>query len=682
MATSSMSCLLESKTASLFVAMFSRWLLFCALGALWLTASGAAAQERWFEPAARALSPSYREISKRESALRAELATLPQAPVSQQSERLGWHSQFAHSPNSTKWLQVDLGRVQAFDAVVLVPVDVAYGAHPGPGFGFPLRFRVEASDDVAFSEPRMLAAFDDVDFPNPRNAPVFLFTPGAAGQFIRITATRLWPRDDLALFALGEVFVLRGELDVAAGAAVTVSDAYNNPPTWWPTNATDGQSVLGAPVKIAPAPGNGWHARIEKSPDFVKWVQVDLGEEFPLDEIRLYPARPKDFPARRGFGFPLRFRVEASSDADFTNPVMLFDQTASDFVNPAENPVIIPVRDVRARFVRVTATKLWDRTNDYIFALAELEAYSGGKNVALGAAVTSFDSIEGPSWGRQFLVDGFNSQGRILELAGWLRGLSRQREIELELGRLARERKRQFAALATLVGNWSAGILLVVALALGWWLQRRARARRREVEDLRQRIAGDLHDEIGSNLGSIALLSQMALRQSGDARADLVEINRVARETAASMRDIVWLIKPDATGAQDFAMKLRETAAVMLAGLEWKFDGDALTGPLSLEWKREILLIFKEALHNIRRHAAARKVAIRLADTGGEFVMQITDDGVGFDPNAQSAGHGLTSQRQRARVLGGELRIESTLGGGSGLSLRVKLHSSSQAAHR
>jgi signal transduction histidine kinase len=197
---------------------------------------------------------------------------------------------------------------------------------------------------------------------------------------------------------------------------------------------------------------------------------------------------------------------------------------------------------------------------------------------------------------------------------------------------------------------------------------------------LRQRIAGDLHDEIGSNLGSIALLSQMALRQPGDARADLAAINRVARETAASMRDIVWLIKPDVAGAQDFAVKLRETAATMLAGLEWDFDGDALTNSLPLEWKREILLIFKEALHNIRRHSEAQRVSIKLANAGGEFMMQVADDGRGFDPAAQSSGHGLNSQRQRAQAMGGDWRIESQCGQGTTVTLHVKRRSNSTIA--
>jgi signal transduction histidine kinase len=401
----------------------------------------------------------------------------------------------------------------------------------------------------------------------------------------------------------------------------------------------------------------------------------------PLDEVRLYPARPKDFPARRGFGFPPRFRVEASNDASFAQPVMLFDQTQTDYVNPAENPVVVPVKDVRARYIRVTATKLWERTDDFIFALAELEAYSGGKNVALGAAVTSLDSIEAPSWARRFLVDGFNSQGHILEVETWLRGLSRRREIEHELRQLETGRERQVTDLTNSAIRYLLAILLVLAVALGWWLQRRARARRREVEALRQRIAGDLHDEIGSNLGSIALLSQMALRQPGDAQADLAEINRVARETAASMRDIVWLIKPGASGAEDFVVKLRETAALMLAGLEWQFDGETLAKPISLEWKREILLIFKETLHNIRRHADAKQVTIRLAETDGELVMRISDDGAGFDVNGATAGHGLSSQRQRAATIGGELQIEAARGSGTTVTLRVKLDASSQVEH-
>jgi signal transduction histidine kinase len=604
--------------------------------------------------------------------LRSEIAALPAPPIGQQSERIGWHSTFSGTVNATKWLQIELDGAQPFDALALVPVDVAYGEYPGPGYGFPVRFRVEVSDDPAFSAPRLLAAYDDTDFPNPGDAPVFIPTPGAVGKFIRVTATRLWQRGDRALLALGEVIVLRGEINLAAMRPVTASDSYDNPPTWQSVNATDSQSVLGPPVLPEPSPGNGWHSQIAHTPDPLKWVQVDLGKEMPLDDVRIFPARPKDFPARSGFGFPVRFRVEAANDPDFTQPHVLFDQTGADFVNPAENPVVIPARGVIARFIRVTATHLWERSNDFIFALSELQVSSGGKNAALGAAVSSLDSIERGSWASKYLVDGFNSQHKLVEPSGWLRDLSRRREAVLELA-AAESRQRRFAAAqARSALRWSVAILVLLAAAAAFGVQRARRARRREVERLRQRIASDLHDEIGSNLGSIALLSEMALRQPAGAQSDLAEINRVARETAASMRDIVWLIKPGANTPEDLVAKLRETAAVMLAGLDWKLDCDGLASPLSLDCKRHALLIFKEALYNIRKHAAAERVTIRLAERDGMLELEIADDGSGFDPSAITAGHGLESLRQRAQAMGGSLEIESSPGQGARIIVRMK----------
>jgi len=155
------------------------------------------------------------------------------------------------------------------------------------------------------------------------------------------------------------------------------------------------------------SPSNGWHSAIERRPDVEKWVEVDLGRVVPIDEIRLVPARPTDYPDTPGFGFPVRFRVEAGGT--------LLDATGEDYPNPADRPVVVPGRT--ARVVRVTATRLWKRKDDWVFALAELEVMSGGKNVASGAAVRSLDSIEAGRWGRKRLVDGFDSQGPLRDPA-------------------------------------------------------------------------------------------------------------------------------------------------------------------------------------------------------------------------------------------------------------------------
>jgi hypothetical protein len=158
--------------------------------------------------------------------------------------------------------------------------------------------------------------------------------------------------------------------------------------------------ALKDPAAPRESPSNGWHSAIEGSPDVEKWVEVDLGREVAIDEIRLVPARPTDFRDTPGFGFPARFRVDAGG--------VVLDATTEDHPNPGAKPVVIPGR--KARVVRVTATRLWKRAGDWVFALAEIEVMSGGKNVAAGATVRSLDSIEAGRWSRKYLVDGFDSR--------------------------------------------------------------------------------------------------------------------------------------------------------------------------------------------------------------------------------------------------------------------------------
>ena len=160
----------------------------------------------------------------------------------------------------------------------------------------------------------------------------------------------------------------------------------------------------------AERPEFGWHSQIETRPDAVKWVQVDLGASLPLERI-VYAACRDDFNGiGDGFGFPLRFRIEASDDAAFTTGVSrLEDQTGADVLNPGVAPRELRPAGVRARYLRITATKLASRQNDFIFALAELQVFdAAGRNLALGADVTASDSIEAePRWARRNLTDGY-----------------------------------------------------------------------------------------------------------------------------------------------------------------------------------------------------------------------------------------------------------------------------------
>ena len=124
----------------------------------------------------------------------------------------------------------------------------------------------------------------------------------------------------------------------------------------------------------------------------------------------MIPARPTDFPDTPGFGFPTRFSVEISDDPSFARAEQVAAGVRPDHLNAADEPYVIRPAARKARFVRVTATRLWKRLDDYVFALGELEVISGGVNRARTATVTSLDSIEAGRWGRDRLVDGFDSR--------------------------------------------------------------------------------------------------------------------------------------------------------------------------------------------------------------------------------------------------------------------------------
>jgi len=204
-----------------------------------------------------------------------------------------------------------------------------------------------------------------------------------------------------------------------------------------------------APAEGASSPTNGYHSEISSTAETAKWVQVDLGASLPIDLVRLVPARPTDFPDSPGFGFPARFRVAVSDDPTFATSEVIADHSQEDVPNPANRPWTISVAQRSARYVRITADKLWPRTKDFVFALAELQVESAGRNAAAGAAVTAFDSIEAGRWSTKNLVDGFNSRAPIPDVAApaAAAALRTRDTLEQELAGRRRERAQVADAL-------------------------------------------------------------------------------------------------------------------------------------------------------------------------------------------------------------------------------------------
>jgi hypothetical protein len=175
-------------------------------------------------------------------------------------------------------------------------------------------------------------------------------------------------------------------------------------------------------------PEFGYHSNIAPKTDAEKWIEIDLGRDAEIAKIVLRPCHDDYAGIGAGFGFPVRFRVELFAGED-ESPVTIADQTQADLPNPGLVPFEIATEPRTARRIRVTATKLVERKNDYIFALAELQALDAdGQNVARGAAVSALDSIEAPvRWGKKNLTDGIFAQAADAEAIEQLAAATKQR---------------------------------------------------------------------------------------------------------------------------------------------------------------------------------------------------------------------------------------------------------------
>ncbi len=203
-------------------------------------------------------------------------------------------------------------------------------------------------------------------------------------------------------------------------------------------------------------------------------------------------------------------------------------------------------------------------------------------------------------------------------------------------------------------------------------------ARVAAVNDLRLRIARDLHDEIGANLGSIGLNIQLLMAEAAvndQGHRDLASIAQLTRQTAQAARDIVWITNPDFDNVSGMIARMRELAALMLAGKKWNLEApeSRLSEPLRVELRRNVFYAFKECLHNIVKHSDATSVAISVKTDGTVLELNVQDNGRGFETSAPPTGSGLRNLGRRAEELGGAIAVVSKVGQGTSVHLRVPI---------
>jgi signal transduction histidine kinase len=212
-------------------------------------------------------------------------------------------------------------------------------------------------------------------------------------------------------------------------------------------------------------------------------------------------------------------------------------------------------------------------------------------------------------------------------------------------------------------------------------LKRQQVEREREIEHERARVASELHDDLGAGLTEVNMLTTLVKSPATtheEKTRYMDELSEKALRMVTSLDEIVWAVNPrnDTVASLvgyfgSYAQRLLELASVS-CGLDVAEDLPDHT--LDPKFRQEVLLAFKEALINVVRHAGAKKVWLRISVSDNVLLIEVADDGRGFEPGETLAGaDGLANMQARLRALGGTFEVESKPGKGTTVRFRAPL---------
>lgn len=219
------------------------------------------------------------------------------------------------------------------------------------------------------------------------------------------------------------------------------------------------------------------------------------------------------------------------------------------------------------------------------------------------------------------------------------------------------------------------GLLILSSVYYNWFRYRRLM--RLHQEKLRLRIARDLHDEMGSTLSSISILSEAALRNldQGTDRAHFHAIGERTRQVMECMSDIVWSVNPRNDDMEHVLVRMTEFAVEILEplgiALHFEVDEPAKSLNLSMEQRKDFYLLFKEAVNNAAKYSGATDVWVTVWIESSGLHLEVRDNGRGFNAILVKRGNGLWNMQRRAERMGARFVLESTVGKGTRVEVRM-----------
>lgn len=567
-------------------------------------------------------------------------------------------------------ITLDLGEVYPVDQIFLVPSQREFLEDTGI---FPRRFTLELSKHADFSKSSLIYRSGDIRHPSPEGAPA-LFTSRDVGRYVRLTVQEGHFKEIEDLFGLSEFVVISRGDPISFSAKVETVGCITVPGLWYPEALLDGRTPLGIWQHGTSPPENSGDTVLVANADDVTTWSLELDETTLLDRVVLFP-----YQVSRSFQtsvFPEAMTIELVQQDGSAS------QTVFEWSNPLPgashmSPLAISLKGKSAKTVRIHATRPWIMGDRKLHALSEIEVWSAGENLAKNREITR--EYDGQSENIGVLTDGYSSERKIMPVGIWLNQLRERSRLEQELSRL-RATHRQMSENSELNATWGSAVILGLTFLIPVFIVERRRLMSKEqLDNIRKRIASDLHDDIGSNLGSISLIARTArkdlvrLQGPEEIAGDLNEVETIARESSLAMRDIVWLLERRQDSIGDLVERMRETARRLLREITFTVECESTktASKLSLDAKRHLFLFYKEAIHNVLKHSRADQVSIRLWDEHDNLALEIIDNGVGL-PMEDRKPATVRKLQDRARVLDGLLQVVSAQGDGTRIRLFVK----------
>lgn len=563
------------------------------------------------------------------------------------------------------WIEIDLEGEHVIDEIVIVPNITRDTSKQFRADGFPTEFEVwigRQGDPVG----RKVAEFFQEDALLPRVAPVVIELSQTEAAWVKLLVNEVPQTAFGELRAqLSEVMVFSGSRNVALRK--TVKTANFEPAEYVAVAWRDHFLVDGHTPYLM------YSGRGERSISFLSVygtqnsLVLDLGEPYPITQINLYPVEQGDtYPQAYvgDLGIPRNLKIEGASEADFSDSTLLIDNVVPmDYLNigPVMSWYFSPKT---CRYIRISNDVTNDSEKKYRDArigFAEIEVFSDSENIALGKRVERSNKSVQTARSLVALTDGSNFFGEIIPVRQWMTELARRHDlerkrvlVEAQLERDIQELNQRLWVFACV----SAGVVLVVVSVL---LKLRF-DHLAELKKLRLRIAADLHDELGTNLHVIGMMSDLINRDrhSPEKISRMHQNIRSMTDQTSSAVKYCTKIAESEELYQDLLNDMRRFAVRIFGDIDYQFsaEGEAVLRELPASVRIDLFLFYKECLVNISRHSKATECCIQIKADTQLLVLIVEDNGCGLERLNPRECVVPRSLKRRVRFLGAQ--VEAT----------------------